>query len=138
VHIALAFDKSEHIDQFTLREISEKYLAAIGFADQPYLIYQHFDAEHPHVHIVTTNLTEDKKRIDLHDIGKLKSEPIRKELEKEYNLVVAEGRTTATKQHERLPVGQYSKAGTKAHISEVVRDVSKTFAYSSLAECQKL
>jgi hypothetical protein len=134
VHIALAFDKSEHIDQATLREISEKYLGGIGFAEQPYLIYQHFDADHPHIHIVTTNLTEDRNRIDLHDIGRVKSEPIRKEIEKEFNLVVAEGRTTAAKQRERIPVGEYSKAGTKARISQIVRDISKTFAYASLAE----
>ena len=28
----------------------------IGFGDQPYLVYQHNDAGHPHIHIVTTRI----------------------------------------------------------------------------------
>lgn len=134
VHIALAFDKSEHIDQYTLREISDKYMEGIGFHKQPYLVYQHFDADHPHIHIVTTNLTEDRKRIDLHDIGRKKSEPIRKSLEQEFKLVVAEGRKSQQKERERILVADYSKAGTKARISAIVRDVSKNYAYASIAE----
>lgn len=134
VHIALAFDKSEHIDQFTLREISDKYLAGLGFNKQPYLVYQHFDADHPHIHIVTTNIVDEKKAIDLHGIGRELSEPVRKSIEQEFNLIVAEGRSTAKKERQRIPVEEYSKAGTKARISEIVRDISKTFAFASLAE----
>ncbi|MGI8583448.1 MAG: relaxase/mobilization nuclease domain-containing protein [Chitinophagaceae bacterium] len=35
----------------------------IGFAEQPYLVYQHLDAGHPHIHIVTTNIQQSGKRI---------------------------------------------------------------------------
>lgn len=135
VHISLNFDKSEHLSDQTLVDIADEYMEKLGFTEQPYLVYQHFDAEHPHIHIVTTNLTEERKRIDLHDIGKKLSEPARQQIEVKYNLVVATGKDkNVEKETERIPVAEYSKAGTKAQISGVVRDIAKTYAYASLAE----
>ena len=59
----------------------------IGFTNQPYLVYEHLDAGHPHIHIVTTNIEATGKRIDTYNIGKLKSELARKEIEKKFGLV---------------------------------------------------
>ena len=42
-----------------LKIIADTYMQKIGFGDQPYLVYQHFDAGHPHLHIVTTNIKAD-------------------------------------------------------------------------------
>src|SRR3712207_4717426 len=61
VHISLNFDPSEKLSNVLLKEISDSYLQKIGFASQPYLLYQHFDSGHPHVHIVTTNIKADGK-----------------------------------------------------------------------------
>src|ERR1700712_1468663 len=55
VHISLNFDPSERLSDDRLKEIAEIYLQKIGFENQPYLLYQHNDSGHPHVHIVTTN-----------------------------------------------------------------------------------
>ena len=52
VHISLNFDPSEKISNMQLREIADTYMQKIGFGEQPYLTYQHFDAGHPHIHIV--------------------------------------------------------------------------------------
>ena len=38
------------------KEIADEYMQKIGFGEQPYLLYQHNDAGHPHIHIVTTTL----------------------------------------------------------------------------------
>ncbi|MBU0695419.1 MAG: relaxase/mobilization nuclease domain-containing protein, partial [Bacteroidetes bacterium] len=65
------------------------YMGRIGFSKQPYLIYQHQDAGHPHVHIVTTNIQSSGERISLHNLGKTKSEEARKIIEKSYNLIPA-------------------------------------------------
>lgn len=73
-----------------LKEISDTYLQKIGLANQPYLLYQHHDAGHPHVHIVTTNIKADGRRIELHNLGKIQSEKARKEIENDYSLVKAE------------------------------------------------
>jgi type IV secretory pathway VirD2 relaxase len=78
MHISLNFDLKEKLDKDKLSEIASVYMDKIGFGDQPYLVYQHTDAAHPHVHIVTTNIRDDGSRIDTHNIAKIKSEPARK------------------------------------------------------------
>lgn len=137
IHISLNFDPSDKLDNELLKELAEKYMTAIGFEDQPYLLYRHYDAAHPHVHIVTTNIQSDGQRIDLHNIGKNQSETARKRLEKEYSLVEAESK----RQKENLPVNQvdiqkalYGKEETKQAISNVVRSVTRNWKYTSLPE----
>jgi len=84
VHISLNFDPSEKFEKETLNAIALKYMDKIGFGNQPYLVYEHFDAAHPHIHIVTTNIQADGRRISLYNIGRNQSETARKELEKEF------------------------------------------------------
>ena len=56
VHISLNFDPSEQISQELMKEIAGHYMDKIGFGAQPYLVYQHHDAGHPHMHILTTKV----------------------------------------------------------------------------------
>lgn len=58
VHISLNFDVGEKLNQNKLNAIAASYMDKIGFGDQPYLVYVHRDAAHPHLHIVTTNIQE--------------------------------------------------------------------------------
>jgi hypothetical protein len=90
VHISLNFDPAEKLDKTRLAEIADAYMQRIGFGGQPYLVYEHYDAQHPHIHIVSTNIKRDGSRIKSHYIGKEKSEPARKEIEKLFNLIPAE------------------------------------------------
>ena len=79
VHISLNFSPSETLSPDRLREIAEIYMQKIGFGEQPYLVYQHHDAGHPHLHIVTVKVRADGSRIDMHNIGRNQSERARKE-----------------------------------------------------------
>lgn len=54
LHISLNFDVGERLNQRKLNQIATAYMDKIGFGSQPYLVYQHHDAAHPHIHIVTT------------------------------------------------------------------------------------
>ena len=54
VHISLNFGVEEKIGQEKLAEIASAYMEKIGFGGQPYLVYQHLDAGHPHIHFVST------------------------------------------------------------------------------------
>jgi hypothetical protein len=80
LHLSLNFDLTEKLDTEKLVTIADEYMKGIGFENQPYLIYKHSDAGHPHIHIVTTNIDSDGKRISLHNIGELKSEQARNRL----------------------------------------------------------
>ncbi len=137
VHISLNFDPSENHSKEKLAEIADTYMEKLGFGRQPYLVYQHHDAGHPHCHIVTNNIQRDGKRIDLHLLGIRKSEPARKEIEEIFGLVKAEGR----KQKEQfslnpIDVGrvQYGKAESRKAINAVLNKVLFDYKYSSLPE----
>jgi Relaxase/Mobilisation nuclease domain len=90
LHISLNFDPSEHLTKQKLSNISDRYMEGVGLKDQPYLIYLHTDAGHPHVHIVSNIIRSDGTRIATHNMGREKSEVARKAIEKEFNLVRAE------------------------------------------------
>ncbi|OXA78675.1 Relaxase/Mobilisation nuclease domain-containing protein [Flavobacterium aquidurense] len=137
VHISLNFDPSENHSKEKLNEIAKVYMEKIGFGKQPYLVYQHYDAGHPHLHVITNNIQRDGKRIDLHLLGIRKSEPARKEIEETFGLVKAEGRKTK-EQISLQPIAnrkvEYGKAESKKAINGVLNKVLFEYKYSSLPE----
>jgi len=136
VHISLNFSPDEELSNEQMAQIARDYMEGIGFGNQPYLLYRHFDSGHPHCHIVTTNIGLDKSRISLHQIGKLKSEQVRKELENKYGLIKAEGQNTKASTINPLYASKviYGKVATKQAISKVLHAVIPVYKYSSLAE----
>jgi hypothetical protein len=137
LHISLNFDPSEKYGRENLCSIAQVYMEKIGFCQQPYLVYQHHDAGHPHLHIVTTNIQPNGKRIDTYNIGRNQSEKARKEIELEFGLVRAEGKKSVQKK-EDSPVfaqkAQYGKSETRRAITNVLDTVINHFKYTSLAE----
>ncbi|WP_119079471.1 relaxase/mobilization nuclease domain-containing protein [Chitinophaga alhagiae] len=134
LHISLNFAPGEQLAPATLQHLAAEYMQRIGFAEQPYLVYQHYDAGHPHIHIVTTSIRANGRAISLHNIGRERSEPARKALEHIYGLTVAEGR----REKLELPAApvpvSYGKSETKQAISNIVREVCGTYCYTSLDE----
>lgn len=133
VHISLNFDVGEKLNQNKLNEIAATYMDRIGFSDQPFLVYKHNDAAHPHLHIVTTNIKDDGKRISIHNLGKNQSESARKEIEEKYGLVKA-----GSKQKQAfdgsLNKAVYGKSETKRTINNIVGEVMRRYKFASLPE----
>jgi hypothetical protein len=137
VHISLNFDPSENHSKEKLIAIADTYMEKIGFGKQPYLVYQHHDAGHPHLHVVTINIERDGTRIDLHHLGIRKSEPARKEIEKLFGLVKAEGRKKKEEfilQAIAVSKLQYGRIESKKAISNVLNAVVNQYKYASLPE----
>jgi hypothetical protein len=137
VHISLNFHSSESLKDSHLQQIAAEYMERIGFGEQPFLVYRHDDAAHLHLHIVSTNITMQSERIDLHDIGKRLSEPARKAIENRYNLVKAESKLFQAQSGIRpadLEKAKYGRLPTKKAISNVIAAVSREYKFTSLAE----
>lgn len=137
VHISLNFDLSEKHSKEKLIATTDTYMEKIGFGEQPYLVYQHHDAGHEHLHIVSINIEKDGKRIDLHHLGIRKSEPARKEIEELFGLVKAEGRQKKEAfSLEPISTGRvvYGRIESKKAIFNVLNTVLNQYKYSSLAE----
>ncbi|MDR3716780.1 MAG: relaxase/mobilization nuclease domain-containing protein [Puia sp.] len=155
LHISLNFDPSEEITTDKMVEIAEHYMKAIGFENQPYLVYEHKDSGHPHMHIVTSAIRSDGTRIDLHNLAKRKSEPARKEIEEKFGLVKAgkdqgqgkaEGEELSEfidgkKQDRRKYPGEGAEKldlgndrNLKERIGKIVSQVAQDFYFESIAE----
>lgn len=141
VHISLNFDPSDKLSEQQFIEISELYLEKIGFGGQPYLLYQHFDAGHPHVHLVTTHIRPGGKAIPMHGLPRNQSQKARREIEMLYGLVRAQDSERrkllrlAPARSERV---EYGRMETAKAIDGVLRHVLKNYKFSSLTELNAL
>lgn len=133
VHISLNFAPGEKLSTDQLSKIASFYMSQIGFGNQPFLVYEHHDAAHPHVHILSTNIRSDGKRIDLHNIGRTLSEKARVKIEKDFHLVNASERSQQPNEILSIrPV--YGKAETRRSIVNAVTAVARNYRYTSLPE----
>ncbi len=137
IHISLNFDPSEKLSNDKLIEVANVYMEKIGFGQQPFLVYKHQDAGHPHIHIVSTTIKEDGSRINTHDIGRNQSEKARKEIEQQYGLIKAERQQQLMKPGIKsvdVEKAIYGKSETKQSISNVVGAVFSQYKFTSLPE----
>lgn len=137
VHISLNFDRSENHSKEKLMAIADTYMEKIGFGEQPYLVYQHHDSGHPHLHVVSINIERDGKRIDMQNIGRNRSEPARKEIEELFGLVKAQGRQNNQDfELHPIPSGKvhYGRSESKKAIANVLAQVLSSYKYATLPE----
>lgn len=138
VHISLNFDPSEkELSKEKLMEIAGTYMDKIGFGDQPYLVYQHYDAGHPHIHIVSIKVKADGRRIDMQNIGKNQSETARKQIETQFNLVRAESKKKTTVM-DLKPLNvhkiEYGVSDSKKAIAGILNDVIPHYKFTTIRE----
>ncbi len=136
LHVSLNFAVGENLDKDTLQQIANEYMEGLGFGRQPYLVYQHYDAGHPHLHLVSTNIKPDGERISFHLLANRASERSRKQVELNYGLVKAEDQRQAEKIAGKLCLEPivYGKSETKRAITNVISGVIRNYKFTSLAE----
>ena len=75
-HLAISCKKDEY-DYDELVRIAHQYLKEMGYGEegQPLLIYAHYDTSNHHIHIVTSRINPQGKKID-HDNERLRSQAV--------------------------------------------------------------
>jgi hypothetical protein len=135
VHISLNFPNREVLPDETLREIVKEYMLGIGFQTQPYLVYRHHDAGHPHIHIVTTNIKRDGERINLHYLGQNESEKARKAIELKFGLIKAQEQKAQRPIPEaEVKVAEYGESETRRMIANVLGATLHSYKFTSVPE----
>ena len=138
-HITLNFDPADKLTNQQMQAIAQRYMKEIGFEDQPYLVYRHHDAGHPHCHIVTTHIRSDGSPIELYNIGRNQSEEARQRIEEEFHLVTTEQkqkqRTLHPRQRDARPSRiEYGEAAMARQVSDVLDYVTETYKCTRLEE----
>jgi hypothetical protein len=89
LHATLNFGPDQTLSDEKLIAIADRYMEGLQMQNQPYLVYRHDDAAHPHLHIVTSLIRPDGTRINTNKMAIRLSEPTRKAIEQEFNLGTA-------------------------------------------------
>lgn len=136
LHVSLNFDPSETLSDDKLIRIADTYMEKLGFGAQPFLVYKHIDAGHPHIHIVSTTIRDDGSRINTHNIGRNSSEKARKEIEQAFGLVQASKQQKSCTQVKAIDSekASYGNHETKRTISTIVTAIFQQYKFSSLPE----
>jgi hypothetical protein len=135
LHISLNPDPDDRLTDGRLSEIAQEYLQRMGYGDQPFIVYKHEDIDRHHIHIVTTCVREDGKKISDKLIN-MRSMGVCRDLEQKYGLVAADGK----KRREGLPLKPilHVEGDVKHQISNVIRPVAGSWHFQSLKEYRAL
>jgi hypothetical protein len=136
LHISVNFQPGENLTDEQLTAIADRYMQGLGLGGQPYLVYRHDDATHPHIHIVTSLIYPDGRRVRTHNIASRLSEPTRKAIEKEFNLMPA-GHKRERSLHTEGDAQKLTYASdTNAfeRIRQVLENVNRDYRFTSLQE----
>lgn len=88
-HTSINFPNEDILDNNKMLAIAHEYLELSGYVNNQYLIFRHYDAEHPHLHLLVNRITFDGDVVSDSNNYK-KSEAILRSLEVKYGLVRVE------------------------------------------------
>jgi hypothetical protein len=137
VRISLNFDPAEKMPDEKMRVLTTRYMQRLGFEQQPFLVYRHYDTAHPHLHVVTTNIRADGSRIDTGRPLLYHSHQITRELENEFSLQRNKRATLGEKEKFNVQQAQrviHGESGLQRAISNVLNTVIDHYKYTSLSE----
>ncbi|MFC5410710.1 relaxase/mobilization nuclease domain-containing protein [Larkinella bovis] len=135
-HVSLSLALGEKPASDELLSLADMYMIGMGFGRQPYAVYQHFDTDHTHVHIVSVRVDEKGKRIS-DQFERQKSNRLRQQLEKDFGLVEAEKVGRKLGAPDLKPV-QYGQGDLKQAVTNVVLTVLNDYRFSSMAQYNQL
>jgi hypothetical protein len=135
VHISMNFHPSEQLSNEQMKQLAKEYMEGIGYGEQPYLVYRHYDSNHPHLHLVSTKIQEDGGAIHLNKAIRHDSLRISRELEIKHSLVKLRIKDVQQMQALRTTDGQES---TGQKIEKALEAVIPNYKYTNLSELNAL
>ncbi|KQS45705.1 MAG: relaxase [Flavobacteriaceae bacterium] len=135
-HISLNPDPKDKVSNEQFTEMAQEYMERMGYGNQPYIVFKHTDIDRTHIHIVSTCVGIDGKKIP-DDYDHPRSMAICRDLEHKYNM------TKATKQEQKQankvfkPVN-YKNGDIKSQIASIVRHLPKYYTFSTMGSYNAL
>jgi hypothetical protein len=125
-HTSLNFPPNENLEDEKIKGIALEYLDAMGFGANQYMIFRHFDAEHPHVHILVNRIGYDGGVVsDSRDYAR--SEQVLRKLEKKYRLTqVISSRMAQERASTKNELEMMQRTGTpsdKIKLQVILKDI---------------
>ena len=130
-HCSLNPHPDEKLSDERLTQIAKEYMEALGYGNQPYIVFKHNDIAREHIHIVSLRINGEGKKIN-DKFEKRRSKKITDALEKRFGLIPSSKVTDkAMKETPKVDIG---KGNIKEQVASVVRTVLKHYHFCSLGE----
>ncbi|MEC4117551.1 conjugal transfer protein MobB [Myroides phaeus] len=135
-HISLNPDPADKVSDEQFTEMAQEYMERMGYGSQPYIVFKHTDIDRTHIHIVSTCVGIDGKKIP-DDYDHPRSMAICRDLEQKYNLQKATEQEQKQANKIFKPIN-HKNGGTKSQIASVVRHLPKYYSFSTMGSYNAL
>lgn len=131
LHISLNPHPDDVLSDSDLAIIAREYLDKLGFGEQPYIVYKHTDIDRHHIHIVTVNVDEQGKRLNMDFIHR-RSKKATTEIEEKYNLRKAERQRMDP--DTPLRKVDYNAGDVKRQVANTVKLIMSRYSFQTMGE----
>lgn len=135
LHLSLNPHPDDKLSDSQLSEIAQEYMEKMGYGNQPYLVYKHEDIDRRHLHIVSVRVDENGKKLN-DSFEKRRSDEVRKELEKKYNLIPAEKQKQSN--ISGLKPVNIKEGDVKKQVSNIAKSLMRDYRFQSIKEYRAL
>ncbi|MBX2970092.1 MAG: relaxase/mobilization nuclease domain-containing protein [Cyclobacteriaceae bacterium] len=130
-HTSINFPPNEDLSNQTMLQIGQDYLKESDFTQHHYIMFRHYDAGHPHLHILVSRIGYDGKVLsDSNDFAQC--EKILRQLEKKYNLTQVPSSTQARQRAvTKDELEMMKRTNTPSHKVQLQAIIKKVLAQKS-------
>ena len=130
-HCSLNPHPDEKLSDERLVQLAKEYMEALGYGNQPYIVFKHNDIAREHIHIVSLRIDGEGKKIN-DKFEKRRSKQITDTLERKYDLIPSSKITD--KVMNETPKIDTTRGNIKEQVTNIVRMVLKHYCFCSLGE----
>ena len=130
-HCSLNPHPDEKLSDETLTQIVKEYMEALGYGNQPYIVFKHNDIAREHIHIVSLRVDGEGRKIN-DKFEKRRSKKITDALERKYSLIPS-SKVTDREMKEVSKI-YITKGNIKEQVAETLLSVLKHYEFCSLGE----
>ena len=130
-HCLLNPHPDEKLSDEQLTQIAKEYMEALGYGNQPYIVFKHNDIAREHIHIVSLRIDGEGKKIN-DKFEKRRSKQITDTLERKYDLIPSSKITD--KVMNETPKIDTTRGNIKEQVTNIVRMVLKHYCFCFLGE----
>lgn len=135
-HISLNPDPSDKVSNEQFAEMAKEYMERMGYGNQPYIVFKHTDIDRTHIHIVSTCVGIDGKKIP-DDYDHPRSMAICRDLEQKYNMKKPTEQEQKQVNKVFKPVN-HKNGDIKSQIASVVRYLPNYYSFSTMGSYNAL
>lgn len=136
LHISLNPDPKDKVSDEDFVQIAQEYMNAMGFGEQPFVVFKHTDISRTHIHILSIGVDEMGKKIS-DKYEKRKSMKICRKLEQKYKLISATNKESVQNEKVFSPLN-YQVGDLKSQLASVIRHIPNYYHFQTLGEYNAL